>query len=175
MKSAMLVLCVLMLSAGCQPKENVEVGSKFTMRQLQARFYYDLGEDFLDVSGYPERQRENYEIYSTVCGQCHPLARANYAPIADREDWNRYIQRMHKRTLVHEWWTEFAKDDAEKILEFLSYDSKIRKIDRKASFDRDSARLKALFLEVQKERNRLKVAEDRRLVKPSAPYVGDKK
>jgi hypothetical protein len=85
---------------------------------------WDRGPDKIDVSRYPADVKKNYKIFSEICAQCHPLARAVNCDFALEEDWERYIKRMMRRgrSLV-------TPDQAEAAYEFAIYDSKIRKKD----------------------------------------------
>lgn len=171
----MLALSLAAWAAACgKPPPPEPEASKFSLQQLQARFYMDLGPDAVDASAYPQKARDGYPVFVQVCSQCHTLARAINAPETTRSDWEQHVRRMHEKTLVYGWWTDFGKKDAEKILDFLAHDSKVRKVDGKASFAEQTARLKALLAEVEAERSRLQLEEGRRGVKPAAPYVGAK-
>lgn len=134
---------------------------KFTKEQLNARFYYDLGPAEADVSSYPQAQKDNYGVFARNCSQCHTLARPINAPIVSRKDWKRYVQRMHLKTKVSSG-TAISKEDAKAIVDFLAYDSKVRKVDRKAGFAAKTAELQRLFEDVKKERGRLQAEEDRK-------------
>lgn len=169
-----IFVALLALASGCKPGGRAPAAGKFSLRQFDARYYYDLGADTVDVADYPAVERDNYEIFTTVCSQCHTLARAINAPLTSREEWDRYVTRMHKRTLVHEWWTRFAKEDAKRILDFLEYDSRVRKIDDGKVFARETESLKVLFQEVQREKSRLQMSRDRENVKPYPHFAGDK-
>jgi cytochrome c5 len=85
---------------------------------------WDRGPDKIDVSKYPDGVRKNYKVFSEICAQCHPLARAVNCDFALEDDWERYIKRMMRRgkSLV-------TPDQAEAAYEFAIYDSKIRKKD----------------------------------------------
>jgi cytochrome c5 len=85
---------------------------------------WDKGADKVDVSKYPAEVKKNYKVFSEICAQCHPLARAVNCDFALEEDWERYIKRMMRRgrSLV-------TPDQAEAAYEFAIYDSKIRKKD----------------------------------------------
>ena len=64
--------------------------------------------------------------------------------------------------------------DAKQIIEFLVYDSKVRKIDGKKQFESQQESLKKLFEEVSKEHERVIGEETKRLPKKETPYVGVK-
>jgi cytochrome c5 len=85
---------------------------------------WDRGADKIDVSRYPADVKKNYKVFSEICAQCHPLARAVNCDFALEDDWERYIKRMMRRgrSLV-------TPDQAEAAYQFAIYDSKIRKKD----------------------------------------------
>ncbi|MBI4056619.1 MAG: hypothetical protein HY399_03630 [Elusimicrobia bacterium] len=146
-------------------------GGKFTPEQLKAQFYYDLGPSEIDVSGYPKDQQENYKVFKRTCSQCHTLARPVNNPLIQRADWDLYVSRMHVRTKVRPG-TSISRKDARRVLNFLTYDSKMRKIDHKADFEAKTKELLKLFEEVKKERLRMQIEQDKKKIKESAPYTG---
>jgi cytochrome c5 len=163
------------IAAACQGGRAPEPApSKFSLEQLQARYYMDLGPSAVDTASYTQKARDGYPIFVKVCSQCHTLARPLNAPEATRAEWEQHVRRMHEKTLVYGWWTDFGKKDAEKILDFLEHDSKVRKLDDKAGFAAKTDALKALLKDVEAERERLQLEEGRKNVKPAAPYVGAK-
>lgn len=136
-----------------------------------ALYFADLGPDELDVSGYPERQKETYKVFARVCSQCHTAARPLWSAVKDRSDWERYVRRMKARTASRSG-TEILKADAEAIVEFLAYDSKVRKIDASAEFEEKRAELKERFERLAAERKRRSIEADREKARPQAPYTG---
>lgn len=174
MKKLTMVLVVLAGTAACKAPPPPEVKPKFTLEQLSARFPADLGPDAVDVSGYPKEQQERYQVFSSACSQCHTLARPINAAQATREDWDSLVRRMHQKSLVYGWWTQFGKGDAVRILDFLAFDSKVRKLDRKEDFARKTAELEVLYKEVQAEKSRLQLEEGRRGARQAPDYMGDK-
>lgn len=138
---------------------------RFTAAQREAQFYFDLGSDRVDVSGYPKAQQENYKTFSAVCSRCHTPARPINSPLAARGDWRRYVGRMHVRSKIQPDKT-FTKDEAKAIVEFLVYDSDIRKVKHRAQFDAETVRLKKLFVAVRAERARVQEESDARKAKP---------
>jgi len=157
-----LVLAGAVLAAGAWAASEP---SRFTDKQLEARFSYDLGADSVDVSGYPKAQQENYKVFSEVCSRCHTLARPINSPLASRADWKRFIARMHART-KNMAGADFTKEQAKAVVDFLAYDSGIRKVREKKSFEAETARLKSLFAEVRAERARVNAESDARKAKP---------
>jgi len=87
-------------------------------------FPFDNGPDTIDVSSYPAVLQENYKVFSEKCSKCHTLARPINSPYALPEEWQAYVTKMRqkKRSGINE-------ENAAKIIEFLTYDSSIRKKD----------------------------------------------
>jgi len=128
----------------------------------------DLGSSALDVSAYPEEQQNNYRLFSSRCSQCHTLARAINSPFFTREDWTRYVQRMRARLPVErvaspQGETRLVRrasngkfrgvlpaSEVKRLIDFLVYDSAIRKADWPLMFRSEQVRLAALFVQVQK-------------------------
>ncbi|MBI4371394.1 MAG: hypothetical protein HY552_03755 [Elusimicrobia bacterium] len=152
---------ILRLAAGVLLASAAWAGGRFTAKQLAARFYYDLGPEEIDVSGYPKAQRENYAAFAATCARCHTLARPINAPIAARRDWERYVARMRVRTKVAAD-KSFTREQAKKVVDFLAYDSQIRKVRGRAAFEAQTRQLKVRFAEVAAERARLRIEGDRR-------------
>jgi uncharacterized protein (DUF1800 family) len=159
------LLTVLILCAGA-----AWAAEKFTDKELAARFYYDLGADTVDVSGYPKAQQDGYAAFAKTCAQCHTLARPINSPIAAKEDWRRYITRMHLKTKSTKG-TDFSVEDARVILDFLAFDSNARKLKAKKDFDAKTAELKARFESVLAARSRRQKELDGKKVK-DAPMPG---
>jgi hypothetical protein len=159
------MILILMLAIGVFPASAAPDSGSFTSRQLEARGYADLGAEKIDVSGYPKTQQENYAAFAAVCSRCHTLARPINSPLAARADWRRYVKRMHVRSKIESDKT-FDKEQAKKVIDFLAYDSQVRKIERKAAFDAETERLKKFFVEVRAQRTRLQIESDARKAKP---------
>src|ERR1035437_10682346 len=51
---------------------------------------FEKGPATVDVSKYPEGIKENYEVFSTKCSQCHKLSRPINSDYAIPEEWSRY-------------------------------------------------------------------------------------
>ena len=134
-------------------------GGQYAEEQLKAGFYFDLGADTIDVSSYPRVQQNNYKVFSQVCFQCHTLARAINAPILSRQDWERYVRRMAIDTKDRAG-THIDPADAKRIIDFLAYDSRRRKVEAGERFKADTRKMKIMFAEVLKERLRLQVEEN---------------
>ncbi len=83
---------------------------------------FEKGPATIDVSKYPDGIKDNYEVFSTKCTQCHKLSRPINSDYATPEEWSRYIKRM-----MHKPGSGIGAGDGKKIYDFLVYDSSIRK------------------------------------------------
>ena len=83
---------------------------------------FEKGPATIDVSQYPDGIKDNYEVFSTKCTQCHKLSRPINSDYAVPDEWSRYIKRM-----MHKPGSGISSADGKKIYEFLVYDSSIRK------------------------------------------------
>ena len=83
---------------------------------------FEKGPATIDVSKYPDGIKENYEVFSTKCTQCHKLSRPINSDYALPDEWSRYIKRM-----MHKPGSGISAGDGKKIFEFLVYDSSVRK------------------------------------------------
>lgn len=133
--------------SGCSRKTENHAPAKPAAAKPSPLFYYDLGPATVDVSAYPEAQRANYKLFLSVCGTCHTTARPLNTPYIGEGTWRRYEHRMHvemeNRAIL------LSKKDHERIIEFLIYDSKVRKISRGAEFRSEQEKLKELFEQTQ--------------------------
>ena len=83
---------------------------------------FEKGPATIDVSKYPDGVKENYEVFSTKCSQCHKLSRPINSDYALPEEWSRYIKRM-----MHKPGSGISAGDGKKVFDFLAYDSSVRK------------------------------------------------
>jgi len=83
---------------------------------------FEKGPATIDVSKYPDGIKDNYEVFSTKCTQCHKLNRPINSDYATPDEWSRYIKRM-----MHKPGSGISSADGKKIYEFLVYDSSVRK------------------------------------------------
>ncbi len=83
---------------------------------------FEKGPATIDVSKYPDGIKENYEVFSTKCSQCHKLSRPINSDYAVPEEWSRYIKRMMRKP-----GSGISAGDGKKIFDFLAYDSSVRK------------------------------------------------
>lgn len=162
MKQSLAIVSLAVFAAACKPAPAPEPVSKFSLTQLSAKMPADLGADFVNVDSYPAEMQKNYRVFRLVCAQCHTLARPINSRVVKRADWDRLMHRMHGKTVVYGWWTDFASSDAKRILDFLEYDSKVRKVEHAAEFEKSVQELDALFAEVQQEQKRFQTAQDKR-------------
>jgi hypothetical protein len=83
---------------------------------------FEKGPATVDVSKYPDGIKENYEVFSQKCSQCHKLSRPINSDYALPDEWSRYIKRM-----MHKPGSGIGSGDGKKIYDFLVYDSSVRK------------------------------------------------
>jgi cytochrome c5 len=83
---------------------------------------FEKGPATVNVSKYPDGIKENYEVFSAKCSQCHKLSRPINSDYAVPEDWSRYIKRMMRKP-----GSGISTGDGKKIFDFLAYDSSVRK------------------------------------------------
>lgn len=83
---------------------------------------FEKGPATIDVSKYPDGIKQNYEVFSTKCTQCHKLSRPINSDYALPEEWSRYIKRM-----MYKPGSGISAGEGKKIFDFLVYDSSIRK------------------------------------------------
>ncbi len=108
-------------------------------------FYMDLGPDAVDVSAYPAEMRADYAVFHRACGECHTPARALNAPVQSRTYWRFHLARMslHRRARGR---GRIARADQKAALDFLEYDSKVRKEgEQRAAFAARTEELKRRF------------------------------
>jgi hypothetical protein len=119
---------------------------------LKPVFYSDLGPDSVDVSHYPTQQKYNYAIYAQVCSQCHSLARSINAPLIGKAYWEFYMLGMRTRSRMTRG-ANITRDEAKAVLEFLLYDSKVRKTgENESSFNDMTDELKQRFDQILEKR-----------------------
>lgn len=126
-------------------------------------FYSDLGPGTIDVSAYPSQQRDNYAVYARACSRCHGLARSINAPYVARGWWEFYMTNMRLRGSLAG--RPFSKEETKAVLDFLDYDSRVRKIEHAADFDKSTRELKRRFDEyVDKRMSDLQKTKQPRLL-----------
>ena len=91
--------------------------------ETQARVErFEKGAATIDVSKYPEGIKDNYQVFSEKCTQCHKLSRPINSDYALPDEWSRYVKRM-----MHKPGSGISNAEGKQIYEFLVYDSSIRK------------------------------------------------
>src|SRR5262252_9221396 len=83
---------------------------------------FEKGPATVDVSKYPDGIKDNYELFSTKCSQCHKLSRPINSDYALPDEWSRYIHRMMSKP-----GSGIDGGSGLKIYNFLVYDSSVRK------------------------------------------------
>jgi hypothetical protein len=134
MKNTHLVMVLLGATALSLAGTRVAGADEKLDPETQARIdRFEKGPQRIDVSKYPDGIKENYEVFSTKCTQCHKLSRPINSDYATPEEWSRYIKRM-----MHKPGSGIGNADGKKIYDFLVYDSSIRK---KAMLDEKLAKM----------------------------------
>ena len=83
---------------------------------------FEKGAATVDVSKYPDGIKDNYQVFSEKCTQCHKLSRPINSDYALPDEWSRYVKRM-----MHKPGSGVSASEGKKIYEFLVYDSSVRK------------------------------------------------
>jgi len=115
-------------------------GCEAFQREPVALFPEDLGPDALayeQLAAYPPEQQANYVVFAQRCSKCHTPARPLNSQYASRQMWARYVTKMWRKT-----GSGISQQDAKRIIEFLVYDSGVRKLGRREEFE---AHRRALF------------------------------
>ncbi len=140
-----------------------------TTQEEKATRPEDLGPETVDVTSYPQAQQENYQLFLAKCSVCHSPARALNSKITTEEDWEHFVSLMHGRLLSRGMGPVWKPLEGRRIIDFLAYDSQIRKADHKLAFEENLRRLRARYEVVQKEKSEKAKHQE---TKPSAPYTG---
>ena len=74
------------------------------------------------VTNYPAAARESYKAFAAKCARCHTITRAIVADHVLPSQWETAVERMMKK-----WFSGINKAMAKQIMDFLIYDSSIRK------------------------------------------------
>ena len=111
--------------------------TRVTAKDQAILFYSDLGPDSIDVSTYPSEQRRNYAVFARACARCHGLARSISAPYTSRGWWEFYMSGMRLRG--HIVGRPLSREEIKSVLDFLEYDSRVRKVDQAAAFEESVA------------------------------------
>jgi hypothetical protein len=83
----------------------------------------EQGPSTIDVSKYPQKIQDIYtENFSQKCMQCHRLSRPINSDFALPSEWEAYVKKM-----THKSGSNINNGEARKIIDFLIYDSSVRK------------------------------------------------
>lgn len=88
-------------------------------------FDWDRGPNQIDdaVKAYPSDMQATYNnVFKMKCSQCHPLARAIWAPYDDEALWKKIVTKMANRP-----GSAVTAEEADKILKFVVFDHNKRK------------------------------------------------
>ena len=80
----------------------------------------DKGPNFIDVTAYSPKMQETYELFTRKCSRCHTVARPINSTFTS-EEWREYVYKMMKKP-----GSGLTPKTADKIIEFLIYDSQHR-------------------------------------------------
>ena len=104
---------VLTAQAGEAPMTGMKMGSA----QMED------GPATIDVSAYPKAGQDSYRLFTEKCAQCHHL---NHTINSDHhalpDEWNGIVNRMWRKP-----GSNINNTEAKQIVEFLTYDSSVRK------------------------------------------------
>ena len=148
-RAVLTVLSLIVAAIACAVATELESVSTTTAPTSSVEphkvvlFYSDLGPEQIDVSAYPSEQRRNYAVYARACSRCHGLARSINAPYASRGWWEFYMTGMRLRGRIAG--RPFSREETKAVLDFLEYDSRARKVENAAEFEKSAAELKRRF------------------------------
>lgn len=146
-----VILAGLVLSLGACGRQT---SGRFSEEQMRAEFPSDLGLDGIDVTGYPPEQQANYRVFRGNCTVCHSAARTINAPFIDKTTWVRYVFKMHGKARRRFEKPLLEGDEGRRVIDFLAYDARERKLGHALEYAREQDRLRRLFDEVREERGR---------------------
>ncbi len=114
--AAALVLTSTGVARAAAGDENLDAATKARIER------FEKGPSTIDVSKYPDGIKDDYEVFSTKCSQCHKLSRPINSDYALPDEWSRYIHRMMNKP-----GSGISAAEGRKIYDFLVYDSSVRK------------------------------------------------
>ncbi len=145
--------CLALVS--CRAGDRAPAPRQFTDVQMKANFAWDLGHEVVDVSAYPPGIQASYRVFLGACSRCHTTARALNAPIVTRDQWWRYVRRMHMRSQER----ALTAATARAIVEFLAHDAAVRKVGRQDAYLNEVKRLQDMYADLEVERARVRLEE----------------
>jgi len=140
--------------------------------ELSAEMPADLGPTTVDVSTYPTLQRKYYELFLNRCSRCHTPARTINSKITTFEEWEHFVTLMHGKSLDRSLGELWSAGEGHAIVDFLVYDSQVRKIAHAKEFDSLQVRLAERFKLVQIEKERRAKEHP---AQSTVPYTTDKR
>ena len=116
-----LLLLAIFIFAGprivCADDANLDDATKARIAK------FEQGPSTIDVANYPQKIQDIYtDVFSQKCMQCHRLSRPINSDYALPSEWESYVKLM-----MHKPGSNINNGEARKIIEFLIYDSSIRK------------------------------------------------
>lgn len=114
----LVIMCVFLASRMAQADDgNIDDATKARIAKAEQ------GPSTIDVSKYPQKIQDIYtDIFSQKCMQCHRLSRPINSDFALPSEWESYVKLM-----MHKPGSNINNGDARKIIDFLIYDSSVRK------------------------------------------------
>lgn len=101
----------------------VGIGMIYALRvpRVAPKIYLsDKGPNFIDVTTYPSKMQEAYELFTRKCSRCHTVARPINSNFSS-DEWRAYVYKMMKKP-----GSGLTPRTADRIIEFLIYDSQHR-------------------------------------------------
>ncbi len=116
--SALAFVATLLVAVGTVPAPVTaqDLADEEELRVFEA----DLGPAWIDVSAYPEDQRQAYSLFARKCSKCHTLARPVNSQMRG-DEWIAYVTRMSRKP-----GSGITPKDQKVVLAFLIYDSERR-------------------------------------------------
>jgi hypothetical protein len=113
-------------------------------------YYADVGPEEIDVSSYPPERREQYNLTKRVCSRCHNMARTWNSSTMSRDEWSYYILRMRLRGNITKG-ESYSRAEGLQIVDFLTYDAKMRKLSDLDAFEKQDRALRHKFRKIRSE------------------------
>ena len=101
----------------------VGIGMIYALRAPRAvpkTYPADKGPNFIDVTTYPPKMQEAYELFTRKCSRCHTVARPINSTFT-AEKWREYVYKMMRKP-----GSGLTPKTTEEIIQFLIYDSEHR-------------------------------------------------
>ena len=112
---ALAAVAILWANAACA-EDALDAATKARIEK------FEKGATTIDLAKYPQGIKDNYEVFSQKCTQCHKLSRPINCDYVMPDEWSRYVKRMMRKP-----GSGISTAEAKSIYEFLVYDSSVRK------------------------------------------------